>query len=131
MANGSGVKGHNGARAKKAAFLVAYRRSGIIETAARAAGIDRRTYYKWTAADPEFAAACEQAELGAIEDVELELRRRALLKGPKTRDTTALIFYLKAHKPEKYRERFDVRHEDRLSAQVLEVLRDLAATARS
>jgi hypothetical protein len=115
---------------KKAVFLAAYRRTGIILTACRQAEVPRSTYYWWTERDAAFATACEQAELGAVEQVEAELRRRALLKGPKTRDTTALIFYLKAHKPEKYRERFDVRHEDRLPAQVVEVLRELAATTR-
>ena len=101
------MNGNGAQRAKKAAFLVAYRRSGIVTSATRAAGINRTTYWRWTEHDLTFSAACKQAETEAVEIVEAELRRRALLKTPKTRDTTALIFYLKAHRPEKYRERIE------------------------
>jgi hypothetical protein len=63
-------------------------------------GISRQTFYRWKASDPELAAAMSDAEHDAIELAEAELYKRA-----RKRDSTALIFYLKTHKPSVYADR--------------------------
>jgi len=86
----------------KAKFLEAFRNTGVIARAAKEAGINRKTYYDWITDDPEFAELCETAREECIELAEAELHRRGLVKDPKTRDTTALIFWLKKNHPRKY-----------------------------
>lgn len=85
-------------------FLEAYRSTGIVRLAAMAAGIGRTTAYERRQADPAFARAWEQAEHDATDALEAEARRRVL----NTSDTL-LIFLLKANRPDKFRERVDVR----------------------
>lgn len=115
-------------RVKQEAFLAAYRRSGIVTVAAREAGVHRNSYYQWLSSDPWFAKAAADAEAEAVEEVEAELRRRAL--DPTKRDTVALIFYLKAHRPQKYRDNVTIRHEGTLAPEVKEALAALAEAAK-
>jgi hypothetical protein len=108
----------------KSAFIDAMAEYGNVSTAARIAGCDRRTVYKWQEYDDEFAAAFREAELTATETLEAEARRRAvegvttetpIIRDGRVIDTivetkysdTLLIFLLKARAPEKYRERFE------------------------
>jgi hypothetical protein len=81
-------------------WLAAYVELGSIGKACEYLGIGRRTFYNWKAADPEFAAAVQEAEQDAVDSAVSELYRRA-----KKKDTTALIFYLKTHRPEVYADR--------------------------
>lgn len=81
-------------------WLAAYVELGSIGKACEYLGIGRRTFYNWKAVDPEFAAAVLDAEQDAIDSAVSELYRRA-----KKKDTTALIFYLKTHRPEVYSDR--------------------------
>lgn len=74
-----------------------------VTLAADAAGIDRGTAYDHRARFPAFARAWEDAKDAAIELLEAEAWQRARKKSD-----TLMIFLLKAHRPEKYRESVDV-----------------------
>lgn len=103
-------------------FLNALKQSPNISAAAKVAGIARQYAYEVRAGDPDFAKAWEDALGHAVDMAEGELYRRAV-KGVKKNvyyqdkqiDTvreysdTLLIFLLKSHKPEVYRE--TVRNE--------------------
>jgi hypothetical protein len=103
--------------------LKALRETGNITDSCRRAGINKDTFYQHRDKDPEFAAALAEAIEASIENLELEARRRAA-KGCKRPvyqqgrlvgyvqeySDTLLIFLLKAHKPEKYRERYAIKH---------------------
>ena len=106
---------------KKRAFLVAYSEGGNITQAARAASIDRTTYYVWLERDEEFAICAKHAWLDAGDVLEQEAYRRAVtgvdkpvfyageqVATIKEYSDVLLIFLLKGAKPEKYRERIDV-----------------------
>jgi hypothetical protein len=118
------------ADARKAAFLDAFALSGNVSAAARAADINRYTAYGWREKDEAFAAAWEVAEQESIDALELEARRRAhdgvedlVVSGGKvvevwdheherfvplvkrTYSDTLMVLLLKAHRPDKYRER--------------------------
>lgn len=114
-------------------FLKELRRRGNVSDAARKAGVGRSTVYEWKAAEPDFAAAWDEAVEWAIDRMESEAYRRAVegTKKPvigrvgKDEDgilsdeqgkplylleysDTLMNTLLKAHRPEKYRERVDV-----------------------
>ncbi len=57
-------------RARKNAFLAAFRQCGTWRIAAAAAGIHRGTIRQWREWDPEFAQACKDAEEDAIDLIE-------------------------------------------------------------
>jgi hypothetical protein len=111
----------------KKAFLEQFAEYGNITTAARVAGVARRTIYGWQEQDDEFAAAFREAEITATEVLESEARRRAVEgvvtitpnyhRGALLSETietkysdTLLIFLLKARAPDKYRERTAIEH---------------------
>lgn len=107
-------------------FLKELRRRGNVSDAARKATIDRSTPYRWREAEPDFAAAWDEALELAMDRLESEAYRRAVegvrkpLIGRIGKDQDGVITYireysdslmntlLKAHRPEKYRERVDV-----------------------
>lgn len=103
------------ARATKFVKVLAH--SCNVSEACRAAGIGRSSAYEWREADPEFAAAWEEAEQEAADKLEREAWRRAvegtdkpvIYQGEIT-DTfkeysdRMLEVLLKAHKP-KYRDK--------------------------
>ena len=95
--------------------------AGLVTKAAEATGITRMTAYNWRKADENFAAAWDQVIESAIEDLEHEARRRAFVRVEKPvyqsgklvghiqeYSDTLLIFLLKAHRPEKYRDQVKV-----------------------
>ncbi len=104
-------------------FLKELRRRGNVSDAATKAAIDRSTAYRWREAESEFAAAWDVAIEAAVEGLESEAWRRAkegTLKpvyGRVAKDQDGkigtireysdglLTTLLKAHRPEKYRER--------------------------
>ena len=114
-------------RARQAEFLEAFPIYGNIVRTCAEIEIPRRTVYNWKAknadgdyADPEFMALYEIAREEAVAVLEAECHRRAV-EGDPTPITVAgeremvnkksdvlLIFLLKAHAPEKYRERYDM-----------------------
>lgn len=88
----------------RARFLELLSEHGNVTLAASGASINRLTAYRERAKDATFAQQWELAlELGA-DALEDAARSRALL----TSDTL-MIFLLKAHRPEKYREIREVR----------------------
>lgn len=110
---------------KKAAMLVALSKTGNVSAAARAADISRSTHYEWMETDPAYREAAAEAFEVAIEVLEAAARQRALHGSD-----TLMIFLLKSLRPERYRERYEVRHDttrqlaDRIRADVAKVLAD-------
>jgi hypothetical protein len=93
-------------------FLVTIRATGNVRLAASAAGINRATPYVRANRDPAFAAAWAEAEQEAIDILEAEARRRAL-----TGSDALIMFLLRAHRPERYRDSVDVHLELRREAE--------------
>ena len=108
---------------KKRAFLAAYAATCSITKAAEVAKVGRQCHYDWLASDQQYRAAFEQAKEQAAQTLEDEAIRRAYegVERPVTiagerelvreYSDTLLIFLLKGVRPEKYRERFDVKGE--------------------
>ena len=64
-------------KAKRAAFLAAYRETGNVKPAAEAAQISRSAHYRWVA-EPDYAEEFEQAKADAVDVLEAGARRRAV-----------------------------------------------------
>ncbi len=108
---------------RQRAFLTAFRELGNIRRAAEAAGIARRTHYKWRDTDAEYVQAFEAAKEDAADLLEAEAWRRAVdgvekpvgwykgEPGGKVREysDTLLIFLLKAMRPHKFKDRLEIR----------------------
>lgn len=117
-------------RARRAAFLKEFARIGNITRACEASGLGRTTHYDWLKEDPAYREQFELAEEEAADRLESEARRRAeegfdeyVVSGGKLiygDDGTPLLqrrysdalmaLLLKAHKPDKYRDRQQVEH---------------------
>lgn len=104
-------------------FLATLADTGSVVRAVKAAGIHRSTAYDHRESDKAFADAWKEAETISVEVMESEARRRAVegCKRPVFHagkrvgevleySDTLLIFLLKAHKPDKYRDRSSVEH---------------------
>lgn len=102
---------------KRNLFLHWLARTGNVTRAAEKAKVNRTHMYQVRQEDETFAAAWQEATVIAVERLELEARRRAeqgvlepvYYQGEKVGavrkySDTLLIFLLKAHKPEKYRD---------------------------
>jgi DNA-directed RNA polymerase specialized sigma24 family protein len=96
----------------KPRFLEIIRATGNVRLAASAAGIDRSTPYRRAQRDPVFARDWAAAEQDAIDALEAEARRRALASSDQL-----LMFLLRAHRPERYRETLDLHVEFRAEAE--------------
>jgi hypothetical protein len=84
------AKPHN-ASLKKEAMLKALESSlGIVTTACKSVGIDRKTHYRWLNEDEEYANA-----VNGLTDVTLDFAESQLHKKIMEGDTTATIFFLK------------------------------------
>lgn len=108
-------------------FLNELRVRGNITDAAAAAGMSRTTFYEWRRSDPAFAEAWAEALDEAADTLERETWRRAVegveepVFGRVGKDQDGEIgtirrysdslmqLLLRAHKPEKYRERHEVQ----------------------
>ncbi|AMV38784.1 hypothetical protein [Planctomyces sp. SH-PL62] len=112
-------------------FLDALARCGNVRDACADAGIHRSTAYERRAKDAAFAEAWDDAIDDAADELEQEARRRAVEGTERTRfvrtgtddagrpvyerisfreySDLLLIFLLKAVRPEKYRDRYDVK----------------------
>ncbi len=91
--------------------------------ACKAAGVGRSSHYRWLEKDPEYRAAFDLAKEDATDALEAEAHRRAVegveeqvgwyrgVAGGTVRrySDVLLIFLLKSLRPERYRERVDVR----------------------
>jgi hypothetical protein len=87
------------------AFLTTLRNTGNIRAACQTAGISRQLAYDHRARSQEFAAQWDEALQDAIDGLEAVAINRA-----RTSSDTLLIFLLKAHRPEKYRETINQHH---------------------
>lgn len=109
---------------KQQVFLERYAEDGTITHAATAAGITRRTHYNWLESDEDYAEAFHAAEDAVGDMLEQEAIRRAsqgveravyhrgeVVGTERHYSDTLLIFLLKGHKPEKYKERAHVTGE--------------------
>jgi hypothetical protein len=86
-------------------FLDIFRLTANISAACKAVGISRDTFYRRRDSDKAFAEELIEAREDAIEALEFEARRRAM-----DRSDLLLMFLLKAHRPELYRDKFEVKH---------------------
>lgn len=95
---------------------------GNVSAAARQVGMSRGYVYELKGLDAEFAQAWDEAVEAGIDDLEQEARRRAYegtdepvfyqgveVGTVRRYSDTLTIVLLKAHRPEKYRERYDVK----------------------
>jgi hypothetical protein len=116
-------------------FLEALAQTGNVSAAAKAAGVGRQYAYERRAADPELAAAWDEALDVATDALEREARRRALegcerpvfYKGDecgriREYSDTLMIFLLKAHRPQKFRDNVDINHSGDLDIKVTPVV---------
>lgn len=87
------------------AFLHALAETGIVRSAAAAAGIAANTAYTRRKADPKFAAAWDEV----IETAMQELERAVYKRATEGSDLLAM-FLLKAHRPDKYRDNARIEH---------------------
>ena len=107
-------------------FLTAYSHTANLTAAASVARCCRQTHYLWLN-DPNYAAAFEVVKEVAVEMLEGEARRRAM-KG----SDVLLIFLLKGHRPETYRDRHQLDVAAKLDHKVepRETLTDAERLAR-
>lgn len=104
-------------------FIAALARLGNVTAACDKAKISRSQVYRVRDEDAEFAAAWDEALEEATERLEAEARRRAekgtlepiFHKGEKVGSVrrysdTLMIFLLKAHRPDKYRDNHRIEH---------------------
>jgi hypothetical protein len=109
--------------AREQKFLDLLRATCNVSESARTAGICRRTAYEWREADTVFAAKWAEAEAEAADALEREAWRRGVegtdrpityqgeITGSyKEYSDRMLELLLKAHKPEKYKERVSNEH---------------------
>jgi hypothetical protein len=104
-------------------FLATLAATGNVKASALAAGVHRDTAYALRASEPAFAAAWASALEDATDTLEAEARRRAvdgvgepIFQGGKylgeitKYSDTLLLALLKAHRPEKFRDKV-TKHE--------------------
>lgn len=84
---------------KRTKFLELLSEFGVVREACRGAGVSRTHMYRLRENDDEFRGRWDEALEESIEAVEAEARRRAMEKSD-----LLIIFWLKAHRPERYRE---------------------------
>ncbi|MEQ8252186.1 MAG: hypothetical protein RIB41_13180 [Oceanibaculum nanhaiense] len=106
------------ARRRMRRFLDHLADTGNVSAACRLAKLDRRTAYQWRGADADFRRQWQEALDAAVDALEAEARRRAVegvehphfhqgqVAGTVKRYSDALLmFLLRAHRPERFRER--------------------------
>ena len=110
-------------RRRQRAFLAAFRETGNVCLACEVAKVGRSSHYRWLAEDPAYREAFDQAKEDAADILEAEAFRRAVdgvekpvgwYKGKpggyvREYSDILLIFLLKALRPEKYRDRLNLR----------------------
>ena len=93
-------------------FIEVFAATGNVRLAASAAGVSRDAPYKRAQASSTFAAEWLQARENAVDILEAEARRRAL-----STSDALLMFLLKSDRPDRYRERVDIRVDLRREAE--------------
>lgn len=92
-----------GEQAQKKRYLSAVEQVGTLTAGCRAARVSPHTVYQWREFDLEFSLLEQEARNRCADELEAVVIRRA-----KRRSDLLAMFMLKAMRPEKYRERFDV-----------------------
>jgi hypothetical protein len=113
------------------AFLAAFEETGMVSRACEAIGISRQTAYMERQRNEGFAIDWADVEERTTETMEREAYRRAVegitepvvSAGKHVTDVTSysdrlLEFMLKARRPEKYRDRVDVKHSGGIEQRV-------------
>jgi hypothetical protein len=95
-----------------ARFIEVFAATGNVRLAASAVGKSRDAPYKRAQTDPEFGAAWLRAREDAVDMLEAEARRRAL-----SSSDNLLTFLLRAERPDKFRERVDIKLDLRREAE--------------
>lgn len=89
---------------------------GIVTQAAKIAGIDRTTHYKWMNEDPEYKEAVE-----SIKEIALDFAESQLHKQIKKGEVTSTIFYLKTQgKKRGYIEKQEIENSGSLTINWME-----------
>lgn len=122
----------------KAAFLQTLEETASVTKACEVSGLPRRTAYNWRGADEQFAKDWDAAvERGtdALEDEAVRRAREGTLRPVfyegkvcghvREFSDTLLIFMLKARRPEKYRERSEVKHTGGMTVNMRQQLANL------
>jgi predicted DNA binding protein len=89
---------------KKTRYLRAVEQLGTLTAGCRAAAVSHNTIYQWREHDDAFMLAEQQARTTFADELEHEVVTRG-----RAGSDTLLIFMLKAVRPEKFRDRVDVR----------------------
>jgi hypothetical protein len=113
--NATPKKGRRQAREWRPAFIAGLRNGGNVRAAALAAGVDRHTVYRAREASPEFAQEWTDALEDACDILEAVATERA-----KASSDTLLIFLLKAHRPEKYRDQVLNKFDGNVTLRILD-----------
>lgn len=98
----------------KEPFLAALRNSGNVRASCNAAKVSRIMVYKERDQSKEFADQWDEAKEEAIELLEGICRQRAM-----NNSDVLMMFLLKAHRPDVYRERTDVNLKGRLDQEIV------------
>ncbi len=120
-------------------FLAALAQVGNITKAAEIAGCSRQRHYQWLEKLEGYADAASDAMEQAADILEAEARRRAVegcvkpvfylgepVGAVREYSDTLLIFLLKAARPEKFRDRYEVKNTGSVKIQVIDGLDVLA-----
>ena len=116
-------KGEENLTDAQRAFLAVYGKMGVVKRACEVAQVARSSHYEWMEKNPAYRRAFEEAQEDAADTLEAEVYRRAVkgvrkpigwykgVAGGFVREYSDLLlmFRLKALRPEKYRERVDLR----------------------
>ena len=86
------------------AYISALSQTGNWSLAAQMASVDRKTARMRYLTYPPFREACDDAMEMGVDILEAEARRRAMAGSD-----VLLIFLLKAHRPEKFRDQYHVQ----------------------
>lgn len=92
----------------RAAFLEAFRKTGIVTVAAKAAGVKRQTVSMAMVRNPEFKAEVDAAGEEASDYLEAVAVQRATREADPS--DTLLIFLLKGRRPAKFRDNYRLEH---------------------
>jgi hypothetical protein len=114
-----------------AKFLSVLASSCNVSRAARLAKVGRQTAYDRRTSNAEFAKAWDHAIETGVDALEYEARRRAMdgYRDNKRYSDLLMIFLLKAHRPEKYRDNF--KHEQEAQVNLVDLVGEAEARAEA
>jgi len=98
-------------------FLESLRETGNVRLACEAAGKPRRTVYNWRDRWTTFEDEWDDA----LEDACDTLEREAWIRATEGQSDRLLMFLLKAHRPNKFKERAAVEHTGEAGGPIIQV----------